>query len=130
MSSVKSLLATILCLLMAVPSFGQTPQITGQRSPGLFGWFTSNYTAHPMGQPSFADSPRLEKLMHAGNIYLSLRDAIALALENNLDLESARYNPKLAEANLLRAKAGALLRNVSNSITTGPSSASIGVLAS
>jgi outer membrane protein TolC len=67
--------------------------------------------------------------MRAGNIYLSLRDAIALALENNLDLESARYNPKLADANLLRAKAGALLRNVSNSISQGPSSASIGVLA-
>src|SRR6476469_6623463 len=83
-----------------------------------------------MANPSFEDSPRLDKLMRAGNIYLSLRDAIALALENNLDLESARYNPKLADATLLRAKAGALLRNVSNSITTGPSSASIGVLAS
>ena len=83
-----------------------------------------------MANPSFEDSPRLDKLMRAGNIYLSLRDAIALALENNLDLESARYNPKLAEANLLRAKAGALLRNVSNTITSGPSSASIGVLAS
>ena len=38
-------------------------------------------------------------------------------------------NPKLADANLLRASAGSLLRNVSNSISTGPSSASLGVLA-
>ena len=68
--------------------------------------------------------------MRAGIIYLSLRDAIALALENNLDLEYARYNPKLSEANLMRASAGALLRNVSNSISTGPSSAPLGVLAS
>jgi outer membrane protein TolC len=67
--------------------------------------------------------------MRAGIIYLSLRDAIALALENNLDLESARYNPKLSDANLLRASAGALLRNVSSSISSGPSSASLGVLA-
>src|SRR4051794_25351794 len=130
MSSVRSILATVLCLLMAVPSFAQTSQITGERSRGILGWFTNNYTAHPMPNPSFEDSPRLDKLMRAGNIYLSLRDAIALGLENNLDLESARYNPKLADANLLRAKAGALLRNVSNNITSGPSSASIGVLAS
>ena len=105
---------------MAVPSFAQTPQITGERNHGILGWFSNNYTAHAMPNPSFEDSPRLDKLMRAGNIYLSLRDAIALALENNLDLESARYNPKLADANLMRAKAGALLRNVSNTITSRP----------
>src|SRR4051812_38773866 len=130
MSSARSYLAVVLCLLMAIPTFAQTPQITGEPNHGILGWFSNNYTAHPMTNPSFEDSPRLDKLMRAGNIYLSLRDAIALALENNLDLESARYNPKLAEANLLRAKAGALLRNVSSSISTGPSSAAIGVLAS
>jgi outer membrane protein len=130
MSFVRSFLATVLCLLMAVPTFAQSSDITGPRTPGIAGWFSNNYTAHPIPNPSFEDSPRLDKLMRAGNIYLSLRDAIALALENNLDLESARYNPKLADANLLRAKAGALLRNVSNTITSGPSSASIGVLAS
>src|SRR4051794_16434202 len=130
MSSARSYLAVVLCLLMAIPTFAQTPQITGEPNHGILGWFSNNYTAHPMTNPSFADSPRLDKLIRAGNIYLSLRDAIALALENNLDLESARYNPKLSEANLLRAKAGALLRNVSQSISQGPSSASIGVLAS
>src|SRR5581483_5228023 len=130
MSAVKSHLAVLLCLFMASPTFAQTAQITGERNRGIVGWFTRSYTAHPMPNPSFSDSPRIDKLMRAGNIYLSLRDAIALALENNLDLESARYNPRLAEANLMRAKAGALLRNVSSSISQGPSSASIGVLAS
>jgi outer membrane protein TolC len=115
---------------MASPGFGQNSQITGERGHGILSWFSNNYRAHPIPTSSFSDSPRLEKLIRAGNIYLSLRDAIALALENNLDLESARYNPKLADANLLRARAGALLRNVSNSISQGPSSASIGVLAS
>ena len=67
--------------------------------------------------------------MRAGIIYLSLRDAIALALENNLDIETARFNPRLSDANLLRVSAGQLLRNVSSSISTGPSSASSGVLA-
>jgi outer membrane protein len=129
MSIARSILAILLCYVIALPGFAQTPQITGAREGGIFNWFSNNYRAHPIPASSFADSPRIDKLLRSGNIYLSLRDAIALALENNLDLENARYNPKLAEANLLRAKAGALLRNVSNSISSGPSSAQIGVLA-
>ena len=128
MSFAKSLLATVLCCVMACPGFAQTPELAGHKG-GFFSWLTNNYTPHPLPVVSFEDSPRLEKLMRAGSIYLSLRDAIALALENNLDLEYARYNPKLSEANLLRVSAGSLLRNVSNSISTGPSSASLGVLA-
>jgi len=75
--------------------------------------------AHQVPKVSFEDSPRIDKLMHAGNIYLSLRDAIALALENNLDIEYARFNPKLADANSMRVSAGALLRSVSSSIRAG-----------
>jgi outer membrane protein TolC len=85
--------------------------------------------AHPVPRISFEDSPRIDKLMRAGNIYLSLKDAIALALENNLDIEYARFNPKLADANALRVSAGALLRSVSSSISSGPSSATLGVAA-
>ncbi len=113
---------------MALPSFGQTPELSGDSSGGFFHALTKNYRPRRVQETSFEDSPRLEKLMRAGRIYLSLRDAIALALENNLDLEYARVNPRLSEANLLRASAGQLLRNVSNSINTGPSSASLGVL--
>lgn len=126
----RSFVAILLCLFMAGPGFTQSYQITGARNHGFFDWFTNNYTSHPISQTSFEDSPRIDKLMRAGNIYLSLRDAIALSLENNLDIENARYTPRLAEANLLRAKAGALLRNVSSSIASGPNSAQIGVLAS
>jgi outer membrane protein TolC len=90
---------------------------------------TRNYRARDIHPVSFEDSPRIDKLMRAGNIYLSLRDAIALALENNLDIESSRYAPKLALADLQRASAGQLLRNVSTSISSGPSSASLSVLA-
>src|SRR5262245_40343169 len=125
----RPFLAILLCLTIAAPGFAQTPQITGERPGGFVNWFTNNYRAHPVPNVSFEDSPRLERLLRAGTIYLSLRDAIALALENNLDLELARFNPKLSEANLLRAQAGALLRNVSSSISSGPSSASLGVLA-
>ena len=129
MSFARSALAVVLCYVMALPVFAQKNDLYTSMNPGIIGWFTNNYVSHPVAQTTFADSPRLDQLMRAGNIYLSLRDAIALALENNLDIENARYTPKLAEANLFRAKAGTLLRNVSNTISSGPSSASLGVLA-
>jgi outer membrane protein TolC len=116
---------------MAAPVFAQTtetPDIKGSHTVSV-NWLTRDYRPRPVAQISFGDSPRIERLMRAGRIYLSLRDAIALALENNLDIEVARLTPKLQDANLLRAQAGALLRNVNNSIAQGPSSASLGALA-
>jgi len=148
MSTAKSLAAIALCLLMACPGFAQaqwsdqmprvpltaggpvstqTPDIYGYNQP-FWGWFSRNYLPRPIQNVSWADSPRLARLMRAGSIYLSLRDAIALALENNLDIENARFNLPQAESNLLRASSGNLLTNISNSIASGPSSAS-GVLA-
>jgi outer membrane protein len=126
----RSFIAILLCQFLALPGFAQSYAITGERHNSFLGWWANNYHAHSMPVTSFEDSPRIDQLMRAGNIYLSLRDAIALALENNLDIENARYTPKLAQANLLRADAGQLLRNVSSSISSGPNSAQIGVLAS
>ena len=51
------------------------------------------YLPRPSPAVDYANSMRLDKLMRAGRIYLSLQDAIALALENNLDIEFARYEP-------------------------------------
>ena len=64
------------------------------------------YQARPAAPVNRRDSGRLEALMRAGNIYLSLQDAIALALENNLDIEVQRYDSQIADANLLHAQAG------------------------
>jgi outer membrane protein TolC len=114
---------------MAAPVFAQTPEIKGSTDTGFLSHLTHNYRPRQVAAISFEDSPRISRLMRAGHIYLSLRDAIALALENNLDIEVARLNPKLQDANLLRASAGALLRNVNNNISQGPSSASLGALA-
>jgi outer membrane protein TolC len=116
-------------LLVGSPVFGQIQGVTIDTGHGPIYGLTRNYRVRPVAEVSFADSLRLEKLIRAGTIYLSLRDAIALALENNLDIESVRYSPKLARADLLRASAGQLLRNVSSNITSGPSSASPSVLA-
>src|SRR5438270_2388035 len=57
--------------------------------------------------PNLANTSRLGSLMHDGKLYLSLNDAIALALENNLDVAIARYNLNIADTDILRAKAGA-----------------------
>jgi outer membrane protein len=58
------------------------------------------------------NSARMAGLLRAGHLYLALQDAIALALENNIDLEIARYNPLLAEWRLQRAEAGGFLPGV------------------
>ena len=59
-----------------------------------------------------ANSPRLGELVRAGKLYLTVQDAIALALENNIDLEVARYNPIVDEWNVTRAQAGGALPGV------------------
>jgi outer membrane protein len=130
MSRLKPFCALVLCALMTSPMFGQTDSFTEPGKRGFIQWFARPYSPHAVTHINFADSDRIDKLMRAGNIYLSLQDAIALALENNLDIEVARLQPKLSLANLERASAGQLLRNLSTSITSGPSSASLGVLAS
>lgn len=65
---------------------------------------------------NLVNSPRLENLERDGKLYISLRDAIALALENNLDLMYFRYNLPIAQSDLMRTKAGGLANGVNTSI--------------
>ncbi|HEY5056077.1 MAG TPA: TolC family protein [Acidobacteriaceae bacterium] len=65
------------------------------------------------------NTPRLDQLMRDGKIYLSLSDAVLLALENNFDLAIARINLDIADTDILRAKAGSGLRGVSTGLVTG-----------
>lgn len=58
------------------------------------------------------NSDRLHSLIRGGNLYLSVKDALALAIENNLNLEVYRYGPLLADSALERAKAGGPIRGV------------------
>ena len=78
------------------------------------------YSAKQIDPVKLTNTDRIEKLLRAGKLYLSLADAIALALENNLDIEISRYGPEIAEADYLRAKAGGLLRGVPQTVQTGP----------
>jgi len=64
------------------------------------------YTARHLAPPNLANTARIDQLLHDGKLYLSLNDAIALALENNLDIAIARYTLNIADTDILRAKAG------------------------
>jgi len=90
---------------------------------GLWSAFSRPYREPLIPSVSLNNSPRLETLIRAGKLYLSLADALALAIENNLDVELARFGPQLAQADLLRAQAGGLLRGVPATIRQVQSSA-------
>src|SRR5690242_3229073 len=77
------------------------------------------YKTRNVAAPNLSNSPRLDQLVRDGKIYLSISDAIALALENNLDLAIARYNLPIADTDILRAKAGQGLRGVATGLVQG-----------
>jgi hypothetical protein len=81
---------------------------------------TRTYRAPSVASPGFSNSSRASALVRAGNLYLSLEDAIALALENNLDLEWQRSAPAIADTDVLRASGGGLLRGLNLTITEAP----------
>jgi outer membrane protein len=86
------------------------------------------YKSQELAPPNLGNSPRIDALMKDGKIYLSIDDAIALALENNLDLDIARYNLNIAEADLLRAKSGASILGVNTGIVQNTPGGGIGGL--
>ncbi len=86
------------------------------------------YTARHVAPPNLANTARIDGLMHDGKLYLSLSDAIALALENNLDIAIARYNLNIADTDVLRAKAGASTFGVNNGIVQNTPGGGVGGL--
>jgi len=70
------------------------------------------YLAPEVPDIRLSNSERLRSLIRAGKLYLTAQDAIALALENNIDIEVARYNPILEQWRLQRAEAGGALPGV------------------
>ena len=74
------------------------------------------YRGTTVPAPNLANTPRIDTLVHDGVLELSLKDAIALALENNLDLAIARYNIPIAEADILRTRAGGSFRGVNTGV--------------
>ena len=77
------------------------------------------YRGRIVPPPSMGNSPRLDSLVRDGKIYLSLRDAIDLALEDNLDMVIARYNLPIAQMDILRTQAGGSVRGVNTGVVSG-----------
>jgi outer membrane protein TolC len=77
------------------------------------------YRGTTVPPPSMANSARLSSLVRDGKIYLSLRDAIDLALENNLDMVIARYNLPIAQTDIQRTAAGGSVRGVNTGVVSG-----------
>jgi outer membrane protein len=96
------LTSLLACLLLGSPAMAQAPA-PQNAAPG----------APRTGTPvSFENSARVHDLIRAGNMYLSLSDALALAIENNLDIELQRYGFPAADSDLLRARGGGLVRGL------------------
>ncbi len=106
--------AILLCLVAAVAAPGQ------DNGAGFWQWFQSPYHVPDVPQNRLEDTPRLKALMRGAEIYLSLEDAIALAVENNLDIAVQRYTPVLAAADLLRTRSGASLRGLTFTVREAP----------
>jgi outer membrane protein len=83
------------------------------------GWLRP-YSPRFVPEVNFKNSERIYTLVRAGQIYLSLNDALALALENNLDIELQRYSPAIAETDVTRASGGGTLRGVPLSVRELP----------
>ena len=77
------------------------------------------YMARRLPPADLLNTPRIEQLLRDGKLYLSMNDAVALALENNLDIAISRYNLNIADTDVLRANAGANTLGVSLGLLQG-----------
>jgi hypothetical protein len=117
-----------------------SPQSTSQAAPqpfhlkdysiprAAFPHVLQPYRPEAVAQPILSNSSRIDTLMRDGKIYLSINDAVALALENNLDIDIARYNLNIADADLLRAKSGASILGVNTGIVQNTPGGGVGGL--
>lgn len=116
-----------------------TPQSSGPRSQQFvssdfsrsvkpFPRVLAPYKPRPVPDADLANTPRIDQLMRDGKIYLSMNDAVALALENNLDLELARYNLNIADTDVLRARAGSSILGVNTGIIQNTPGGGVGGL--
>src|SRR5271169_5738045 len=89
------------------------------KAPSAFPNIINPYRLQFVDPGVLTNSPRLEQLIHDGKLPLSLQDAIALALENSMDIVVQRYNPWMADVSLLKARAGGYGYGTPGSIAVG-----------
>ncbi|WP_334266575.1 TolC family protein [Edaphobacter sp. HDX4] len=124
--------ATSAALLATLPAWSQTVQSPQAPTPALRLDIPHShnpidtYRATLVPQPNLANTGKIDSLVRNGVLELSLNDAIALALENNLDLAIARYNIPIAEADILRTRAGASFRGVNTGVVQNTPGGGVG----
>jgi outer membrane protein TolC len=124
----RSALFIALCIYWLIPPasiYAQAPQNNmpqqGNHKPDSSGpfHFFSIFQEKPVPRLVLDNSPRIESLIQNGKIFLTLADALALALENNLDIAVQRYIPEFSQTDLLRSKAGQSPRGFTGGATPG-----------
>ncbi len=141
-SRVRLIIAAVLFGMLTISGWAQeppatpTPQNTPEARPlpvlnysqpvSHFPNPIGPYTARHVAPPNLANTARIDQFMRDGKIYLSLNDAIALALENNLDIAIARYNLNIADTDVLRAKAGATILGVNAGVVQNTPGGGVG----
>src|SRR5437764_2219921 len=115
----------IIIIALTTTAFAQTNASASFKMPHSRNPFEA-YSANNVSEPQLTNSPRLGQLIRDGKLYLSLKDAISLALENNLDLAIARYNLPIADMDILRTKAGGIFRGVNAGIVQGTPGGGVG----
>jgi len=102
------------------PQYSSVFKMPSSRNP------LSAYSPSSTPEPELTNSPRLNQLIRDGKLYLSLKDAIRLAMENNLDIAIARYNLPIADMDILRTKAGGVFRGVNAGVVQGTPGGGVG----
>lgn len=102
------------------PHYSSVFKMPSSRNP------LSAYSPSSTPEPELTNSPRLNQLIRDGKLYLSLKDAIRLAMENNLDIAIARYNLPIADMDILRTKAGGVFRGVNAGVVQGTPGGGVG----
>jgi len=125
MNAILRCFVTLLAFGLASATLQAQTAVRIDPATGKLGWLTRPYQQRYIPPINLANSSRFDSLIRAGNLYVSAQDVIALALENNIDIEVQRYGPLLARELLRRAESGSLLRNVGQSIAPGPTSVSL-----
>jgi outer membrane protein TolC len=126
MSSLRPALA-LFCVFAILARSADAQAPAAEKPTGSFLW--RSYKGATTGPVLLRNSSRIESLMRAGALYLTAQDAIALAIENNLNLEVERFALPASEWAVERADAGGPIRGLSTGAPQiGISDSGIGVL--
>lgn len=118
-------LIRVLLLLAPIAAAQQMPEVVKPGGPFLY----RSYLGTSVPPVTLYNSNRIQTLLRAGNLYLTVQDAVALAVENNLNLEVQRFGFPTADWALQRAEAGGPIRGLGGLSTgVGQVNAGVGVL--